>query len=278
MRNTGEVDGTGAEPVRPDDFDAASFFDSYYRATSSNAPSDAETIGTVTEPEARFHYNAIENSIIRALARRQPFDRAAPAVWRFAQRRRRWSVLDVGSGAGHWIEFYRSTYHASRVLGIELVPRLVEHLRARFASDPAVSVSHHDIGESPLDSAPFDVVNAIGVMFHIVDDARWKQAICHLARALEPGGLMLIGGDFGATTRDVQFHRKDNFGTWAQHDAGDEPPVRVNKRVRSLAAWAAAAAESGLEIVDLVRSDCSPAIRTPENDLLVLMRSGAQRG
>ena len=114
--------------MRPDDFDAASFFDSYYRATSSNAPSDAETIGTVTEPEARFHYNAIENSIIRALVRRQPFDRAAPAVWRFAQRRRRWSVLDVGSGAGHWIEFYRSTYHASRVLGIELVPRLVEHL------------------------------------------------------------------------------------------------------------------------------------------------------
>lgn len=276
MRDTGQADESGGEPGRSDQFDAASFFDSYYRATSTGAPSDAETIGTVTEAEARFHYNATENSIIRALARRQPFDRVTPAVWRLAQRRRRWRVLDVGSGAGHWIEFYRSVYHAAHVLGIELVPRLAEHLRARFSADLAVSIAHHDIGESPIASDPFHVVNAIGVMFHIVDDTRWKRAIGHLSQALVPGGLMLVGGDFGATTRNVQFHRTDTFGTWSQHDAGNEPPVRVNKRVRSLAAWATAAAENGLEVVDLVRSDCASAIRTPENDLLVLMRSGGE--
>jgi len=36
---------------------------------------------------------------------------------------------------------------------------------------------------------PFDVVNAIGVMFHAVDDALWEQAVASLGRHLAVGGV-----------------------------------------------------------------------------------------
>jgi hypothetical protein len=93
-----------------------------------------------------------------------------------------------------------------------------------------------------------------------------------LLAALKPGGLMLVGGDFGAETRDVQFHRIDRFESWREHDASDASAELVNKRVRSLADWSELVVSLGAAIVDVARSESSPLVRTPENDLLVLKR------
>jgi hypothetical protein len=97
----------GDTPLAEDaagEFAAETFFSSYYRATALGPIVDSMTIGTVSEPESRFHYNVTENSIIRGLARRAPIGNQPPAVWRFAQQRRAWKVLDVGSGlATGWI-------------------------------------------------------------------------------------------------------------------------------------------------------------------------------
>ena len=122
--------------------------------------------------------------------------------------------------------------------------------------------------------APVDYVSAIGVMFHIVDDAKWLVALKTLAAMLKPSGIMFIGGDFGAVTRNAQFHKTDTFESWRDYSKaeGAESEIRVNKRVRSLAAWQDAAHAAGLSIVDLVRTEAAPSISTPENDVLVLMR------
>jgi hypothetical protein len=90
---------------------------------------------------------------------------------------------------------------------------------------------------------------------------------------MKTGGLLLVGGDFGTETRNVQFHRLDEFKSWTEHDSCGAPAERVNKRIRSLADWSSLAAGLGASVVDLVRSDACPTIRTPENDLLVLRRS-----
>jgi SAM-dependent methyltransferase len=246
------------------------FFTSYYRATASGRIRDSMTIGTVSEPESRFHYNACENAIIECLARRMPVAGQAPGVWRFAQERRAWQVLDVGSGTGHWVDFYLDVYLAKSVTAVEFVPQMAEYLRAKYAGRSDVTVLESDIVEDPLPDQAFDIVNAIGVLFHIVEDERWRRAVASLLAALKPGGLLLVGGDFGGQTRDVQFHRVDRFETWREHDASAAPAERVNKRVRSLADWSDLAASLGARIADLARSDSCAAIRTPENDLLVM--------
>jgi hypothetical protein len=154
---------------------------------------------------------------------------------------------------------------------------MAEFLRRKYAGQPPVTILKADVVEddiAPQVGGPVDYVSAIGVMFHIVEDARWERAVANLAAVLKPGGLMFVGGDFGPRTRDVQFHAVDRFESWSEHGRAfaADGAHRVNKRVRSLAAWHELASRRGLEIVDLVRADREPGIMTPENDLLVLHR------
>ena len=252
--------------------DTKTFFSSFYRATVHGPVVDSMTIGTVSEPEARFHYNAAENSVIRCLAQLAPIGEVAPAVWRFAQSRRAWQVLDVGSGTGHWIDFYLNVFLAKSVTAVEFVPQMVDYLHRKYAGRPEVSLVEADIAEDSLPDNQYDIVNAIGVLFHIVDDGRLERAVAKLLAALKPNGLLLIGGDFGTSTRDVQFHRVDNFDSWKEHDVSGAPVNLVNKRVRSLAYWTKLAGQLGAPVVNLIRSDTDQSIRTPENDLLLLRR------
>lgn len=162
----------------------------------------------------------------------------------------------------------------AEAVGVEISPTMAAHLRSKYAGDSAVTILEADSAEPEFSAGQFDIVSAIGVMFHIVDDARWLAALANLAKALKPDGLLLVGGDFGNETRNVQFHRTDRFESWAEHDAAEDQTL-VNKRVRSLAAWSEAAADCGLVIADLVRTEFAFGITTPENDLLVLRRRSA---
>lgn len=259
--------------------DAKEFFESFYRASVRGVPDDRATIASTTDAEVRFHYNATENSILRAFVRREPLPEG-PAVeaWRALRMRRGLRLLDVGSGAGHWIDFFRAVLLVRDVVGVEIADNLAEFLERRYAGDAATRILRADVTEPGFGpdaiGGPVDYVSAIGVMFHIVEDERWRRALGNLASAMKPGALMFVGGDFGAVTRNVQFHRADRFSTWREFAtaAAPEGEIRVNKRVRSLADWTDAALAAGLRVVDLVRSDREPGIATPENDVLVLER------
>lgn len=256
-------------------YDARTYWTSYYKAQLRGQAGDWITVGAGTEVESRFHYNATENSIIRALLRREPVGGMTAAVWRFVQERRGRRLLDIGSGTGHWIDFFRQAFRVAEVVGIELAPQMADRLREKYAGDAAVTIHALDISDArfALAGERFDLISAIGVMFHIIDDDRWRQAIANLAGTLEPGGVLIVGGDFGIDTRNVQFHGSDHFESWNEQSASSVDKSRVNKRVRSLADWHQAAADHGLAIADLVRSDREHGIATPENDILVLSRA-----
>jgi len=255
--------------------DERAFFTSFYKANVRGQITDRTTIGGVTDAETRFHYNCVENSIIRAVARRE-----APIVMVEAHRaavlRERRRHVDIGSGAGHWLDFFREVLLASDLVAVEITEQVAVHLREKYAGDAGVRVLCRDVVEATfveevLAGGPADSISAIGVMFHIVDDTRWQAALQNLAAVLKPGGLLFIGGEFGASTRDVQFHGTDEFSAWTEFArARADGTHRVSKRVRSLAAWGRAASEAGLDVADLVRSDRDPMLTTPENDVLVL--------
>ncbi len=118
---------------------------------------------------------------------------------------------------------------------------------------------------------PFDYVSAIGVLFHITDDAERLRALRNLRSVLAPEGLIFAGGDFGWHTRNLQVHRVDEFDDWAAQSAeANAGQAFIIKRVRSLSDWHRASTEAGLSILDLVRVATDWAIHSPENDLLVL--------
>lgn len=260
-------------------YDEKTFFESHYTATVRGAPTDRMTIGAVSEIEARFHYNCTQNSIIRALTHMEPPPTGpALAAWRMMRKRQRLRLLDVGSGTGHWIDFMMGVYDVAEAIAIEITESMAAYLEAKYAGKPVTVLGEDVAGEGfamARVGGPVDYITAIGVLFHIVDDDRWEQALRNFAGVLADGGLLLVGGDFGTETRNVQFHSVDDFTTWSEHErvASKVGKNRVNKRVRSLLDWIRAASAAGLEIVDLVRSDRDPLLTTPENDILVLRRA-----
>jgi SAM-dependent methyltransferase len=257
--------------------DTGAYFASFYKSSAAvRAIGDRDTIGVVSLPEARFHYNATGNSIIRALAAIEPPPPGRMVMaWEMLRARSPRRLLDVGAATGHWIDFMREVYAVGPVVAVEFVAQMADQLRARYRDDAQVQVLQLDIADGLPPAARaegFDYVTAIGVMFHIVDDARWAAAVGHLAAALKPGGVLLVGGEFGPATADRETVRTEHFATFRELSrAPDAAPV-VTKRVRSLAAWTAPAQRLGLEVADLVRTDRDPRISTPENDLLVLRR------
>lgn len=253
--------------------DVKKYFTSFYKSTvRDDTPCDRHTIPGITEVETRFHYNATENSIIRALLHHEPLPPGAE-LWHMMQQRKEWRVLDIGSGTGHWIDFYRNTFFATHVTGIEIVDDMADYLQKKYKDIPAITILQGDISQDDFTLAePFDVINAIGVMFHIVDDNRWRTALSNLAALTKPGGLLVMGGDFGDTTYNDQFHKRDEFDSWQEHDALDDEEGIVNKRLRSLSMWQDEAASAGLTVIETVRSDSETGISTPENDVLLLQK------
>jgi SAM-dependent methyltransferase len=175
-------------------YKAVDFADSYYRSAAGDGYTDRITISPDVDPlHSEYHYNATENSIIRAMVR-FPAPRS-PAV------------LDIGSGAGHWIDFWRGTCGASAVCGLELSNECSSALVAKYAQTPEVSIIRGDIADKNLRlGLKFDVINAIGVIFHIVDDVLWHQALENMRQLLSDSGVIVIGGYFGFITADTQFH------------------------------------------------------------------------
>jgi SAM-dependent methyltransferase len=237
-------------------YNAKQFFESWHRA-SGETLGDADTIAAGRSALAtRYHYNAVETAIIEYLASRPSLPWA--------------SVLDIGSGAGHWIDFFR-TLGASEVVGVEISDAAVGALEKKFGE--GVEIAQGDVSSPGFTlEREFDVISAIGVMFHIVEDAAWEQALVNLARHLAPTGVLIVSGQFGLLTENVQFHRTDEFASWDEFRAERRAEL-VNKRIRSLYRWRGAARRAGLRVDSVRRTRSSPFLETPENNLLMLTRA-----
>lgn len=246
----------GAAPYRPE-----RFFESFYAAREHASLSDGATVSTIEdELTSRYHFAVTEKALLECLMR----EGVCPTG----------SVLDVGSGAGHWIDFYRQIFRPARVVGVDIARSSVEALSLRLADATEAAVLQADVSAAGFELGErFELINAIGVMFHIVEDEAWERALGNLAHHLEPGGHLVVGGQFGWITANVQFHSRDDFASWNE---GTADGVRlVNKRIRSLRRWKRAARAVGLRFAALQRSREARGFYTPENNILLLAKDAA---
>jgi SAM-dependent methyltransferase len=221
----------------------------YEDAVRAGALADATTIKDGANPlRVRYHYNAVENAILEhALA------------YGFPERP---SVLDVGAGAGHWLDFYRDVLGAQDVVGVEISASAAAALAAAYADDPVVTVTEGDVADSAFDlGRRFDVVNAVDVLFHIVDDGAWRRAVGTLGRHLAPEGRLVVAEHVGLASHAAGFSGPDGGA------------VEVTKRVRSARAWRSCAHAAGLRVLDTRRIRKRRTEPTPANRLIVLGRS-----
>jgi SAM-dependent methyltransferase len=104
------------------------------------------------------------------------------------------SVLDIGTGTG----FYLDRWHelgVGRVTGSDLTEVAVANLQRR---NPLDSIVRFDAGgdQHPFGAARFAAVSMMDVLFHIVDDERFRRAFASAFELLEPGGVLMFSENF----------------------------------------------------------------------------------
>lgn len=102
-------------------------------------------------------------------------------------------VLDVGSGTGFYInEWLRAG--VKDVIGSDLTGVATERLGETF---PQLEFVQFDVSaEPPFPPGSFDVISAFDVLFHIVDDGRYRSAITNIATLLREGGHFVFSENF----------------------------------------------------------------------------------
>ncbi|MCH8330503.1 MAG: class I SAM-dependent methyltransferase [Bacteroidetes bacterium] len=242
-------------------YDAKKYFESGHRTSLANEFSDGMTVSPDYNPiNIRFYYNSVENSMLKYFSSHD--------------KPKNPTVLDIGSGAGHWIDFYSDVFDSDQLVSLEISSYLVEALANKYKMTNKVQFVEGDISSSnfTLGDLQFDIVNAIGIMFHIVDDSAWETAIKNISNLMRKDGLFIISGQFGFITQDVQFHQTDEFNNWDEQENSPKTNILVNKRIRSLRYWKKIAARNGLKVESLVKTKQSKIMSTPENNILVLKK------
>jgi SAM-dependent methyltransferase len=99
-------------------------------------------------------------------------------------------VLDVGSGTGAWLEFWRR-HGVTHLAGMDFAAASASMLRQRF---PDCVIAQGDVCEAPFDlpDQACDMISSFEVFMHILDPLRFHRAIANLASYCAPGGWLLI--------------------------------------------------------------------------------------
>jgi SAM-dependent methyltransferase len=110
---------------------------------------------------------------------------------RLKLQRNHFDALDVGSGTGFYIDQWLR-HGPNQLIGSDLTTASVGRLTERF---PGAHFQQCDIGaELPeyLANRQFDVVSAMDMLFHIVDDTAYAQAYANFAKLVRPGGWLIF--------------------------------------------------------------------------------------
>lgn len=135
------------------------------------------------------------------------------------------TLLDAGCGIGLLTPAYLEC--GFNVTGVDFSATAIDRARASGGSAELIvsPIAHLALGRS------FDVVTAIDVLLHIIQDSQWDDTFSSLSKHLKPQGVLVILDCFANVPHDPAAHC----------------------RQRSLRHYEDALAMHGLEIVDHVR-------------------------
>jgi ubiquinone/menaquinone biosynthesis C-methylase UbiE len=96
-------------------------------------------------------------------------------------------ALDSGTGSGALA--FALAPHVREVVGVDLVPELLEQARKRAERFPNVSFVEGDATKLPFRYGSFDLAGSLRTLHHI---PRPELAVAELVRVTRPGGRLLV--------------------------------------------------------------------------------------
>lgn len=103
-------------------------------------------------------------------------------------------VLDVGSGTGFYLGIWKD-YRVKSLTGSDLAERALKIIRDKY---PDVRQIQLDIGDrqAPIEKNSYDLISAMDVLYHIVDDERYAQAFKNAYQMLRRDGHLIFSENF----------------------------------------------------------------------------------
>jgi SAM-dependent methyltransferase len=132
-------------------------------------------------------------------------------------------ILDIGCGTGFYIDRWKDA-GARDITGLDITNAVISNCSKKY---PQYRFVKEDIGENSL-AAPlgtFDVISAFDVLFHIVDEQRFVNALRNIASLAKPDGMFVMSDNFlhgRGITQGHQASRSLNAIENAVKDAGFE--------------------------------------------------------
>ena len=105
------------------------------------------------------------------------------------------NVLDIGSGTGFYVGLWKDLGTIS-ITGTDITTVAVDNLRSMYPSNEFFQVDIGDEEAYKKLSKKFDIISAFDVLFHIVDDTRYENAIRNIFSLLKPGGFFIFSDNF----------------------------------------------------------------------------------
>jgi 2-polyprenyl-3-methyl-5-hydroxy-6-metoxy-1,4-benzoquinol methylase len=124
------------------------------------------------------------------------------------------AALDVGSGSGVYVD-YLLRKGVPSLIGVDIAEVSVAHLQQTYPTGRFYTL---DIASRqwPFDDT-FDVITAISVLYHIVDENYFQTALANLCQRLRPGGYMFLSDTFTTswwpTARHARFRNLAAYET-----------------------------------------------------------------
>jgi SAM-dependent methyltransferase len=100
-------------------------------------------------------------------------------------------VLDLGSGDGRLLALVRLAAPESEAVAVDFSDTMLERLQKRFAGDPLVRISHHDLARPLPDTlGTFDAIVSSFAIHHLAH-GRKRALYTEAYGLLRPGGAFL---------------------------------------------------------------------------------------
>lgn len=110
-------------------------------------------------------------------------------------------ILDIGTGFGCFIEYF-SKLNPHSITGMDISSTAIKYLTSKY---PPYKFYLSDISEKQLPLEKYDIINASDVMYHILDEDKFKQTMINFNSIAKKGCYLFISDFFGRT--EIENHK-----------------------------------------------------------------------
>jgi SAM-dependent methyltransferase len=115
-------------------------------------------------------------------------------------------ILDLGVGNGFYVEYWKKM-RVSSITGVDITEKSTSSLKTKY---PQYEFMQADISSKELRiQGTFDLITAFDVLFHIVDEDKFEQALSNIANLSHRDTQILITDSFLKESRPPSFHEYD---------------------------------------------------------------------